>query len=140
MESVQNFILNIRVGVNDLSNIYGLRCDINHTIYDIGVVRKILVDILAVFAKDYVVAGSVWNYFGDEKNTAWADGLKNELALDRLNGFIGKSAIHPSQLPYIFDSLRRQTNFELGFRFKRRCQRFRQNERIEMPFKVGAEN
>ena len=113
LESVQNFILNVRVGVNDLSNIYGLRCDINHTIYDIGVVRKILVDILAVFAKDYVVAGSVWNYFGDEKNTAWADGLKNELALDRLNGFIGKSAIHPSQLPYIFDSLKvSQADFE----------------------------
>ena len=110
LESVQNFILNIRVGVNDLSNI---RCDINHTIYDIGVVRKILVDILAVFAKDYVVAGSVWNYFGNEKNTAWADGLKNELALDRLNGFIGKSAIHPSQLPYIFDSLKvTQADFE----------------------------
>ena len=32
--------------------------------------------------------------------------MKKELNLDRLNGFIGKSAIHPSQLPYIFDSLK----------------------------------
>ncbi len=106
LESVQDFILNIRVGVNDLSNIYGLRWNFNHTVYDIGVVRDILISILKIFSKDYVVAGSVWNYFGDEKNLAWADGLKKELNLDKLNGFIGKSAIHPSQLPYIFDSLK----------------------------------
>lgn len=106
LESVQDYILNIRVGVNDLSNIYGLRRNVHCTIYDIGVVRNILVDILKIFAKDYVVAGSVWNYFANGENTAWAEGLKKELALDRLNGFIGKSAIHPSQLPYIFDSLK----------------------------------
>ena len=106
LESVQDFILNIRVGVNDLSNIYGLRWNFNYTVYDIGVVRDILINILKVFSKDYVVAGSVWNYFGDEKNLAWAEGLKKELNLDKLNGFIGKSAIHPSQLPYIFDSLK----------------------------------
>ena len=35
------------------------------------------------------------------------------MILDRLNGFIGKSAIHPSQLPYIFDSLKvTQTDLE----------------------------
>lgn len=106
LERVKNYVLNIRVGVNDLSNIYGLRHDINCTIYDVGVVRDTLINILKVFAKDYVVAGSVWNYFGNEKNSAWADGLKKELTLDRINGFIGKSAIHPSQLPYIFDSLK----------------------------------
>ncbi|MBO5103947.1 MAG: HpcH/HpaI aldolase/citrate lyase family protein, partial [Ruminococcus sp.] len=33
-------------------------------------------------------------------------GLEKELELDRLNGFIGKTAIHPSQLPVIWDSLR----------------------------------
>lgn len=106
LESVQNFILNIRVGVNDLSNIYGLRHDVNCTVYDVGVVRDTLIHILKIFSKDYVVAGSVWNYFDNENFSAWADGLKKELTLDRINGFIGKSAIHPSQLPYIFDSLK----------------------------------
>ena len=106
LDIIKDYVLNVRVGVNDLSNLYGLRRDIQHTVYDIGVVRDILINILNVFAKDYVVAGSVWNYFDDDKGDAWAEGLKQELTLDRINGFIGKSAIHPSQLPYIFDSLK----------------------------------
>ena len=106
LDIIKDCVLNIRVGVNDLSNIYGLRRDINHTVYDVGVVRDILINILNVFAKDYVVASSVWNYFDDGKSNAWAEGLKQELSLDKVNGFIGKSAIHPSQLPYIFDSLK----------------------------------
>ena len=106
LDGIKDYVLNVRVGVNDLSNLYNLRRNINHTVYDIGVVRDVLVNIINVFAKNYIVAGSVWNYFGNEKNLAWAEGLKNELTLDRLNGFIGKSAIHPSQLPYIFESLK----------------------------------
>lgn len=106
LDIIKDCVLNIRIGVNDLSNLYGLRRDINHTIYDVGVVRDILINILNVFAKDYVVAGSVWNYFDNGKSNAWAEGLKRELSLDKANGFIGKSAIHPSQLPYIFDSLK----------------------------------
>lgn len=106
LDIIEDSVLNIRVGVNDLSNLYGLRRDINHTVYDVGVVRDILINILNVFAKDYVVASSVWNYFDDGKSNAWAEGLKRELSLDKANGFIGKSAIHPSQLPYIFDSLK----------------------------------
>ena len=105
LDDVKEYVLNIRVGVNDLSNLYNLRRNVNCTIYDIGVVRDILIDILNVFAKDYVVAGSVWNYFGKEKG-AWSDGLTRELTQDKINGFIGKSAIHPSQLPYIFESLK----------------------------------
>ena len=106
LDAIKNYVLNIRVGVNDLSSFYGLRRDVKHTVYDVGVVRDILIDILNIFAKDYVVAGSVWNYFFDGENNFWAEGLKKELELDRLNGFIGKSAIHPSQLPYIFESLK----------------------------------
>lgn len=105
LDGVKEHVLNIRVGVNDLSNLYNLRRNVNCTVYDIGIVRDILIDILNVFARDYVVAGSVWNYFGKEKG-AWSDGLIKELTLDKINGFIGKSAIHPSQLPYIFESLK----------------------------------
>ena len=106
LDVVEEYVLNIRVGVNDLGNIYGLRRDIRHTAYDIGIIRDIFVSILNVFAKDYIVASSVWNYFDDGKSKDWIEGLKHELILDRLNGFIGKSAIHPSQLPYIFESLK----------------------------------
>lgn len=106
LDIVQDYVLNIRFGINDLSNLYGLRRGINHTVYDVGVIRDILISIINIFAKDYVVAGSVWNYFDTGKGDAWSEGLKQELILDRLNGFVGKSAIHPSQLPYIFDSLK----------------------------------
>lgn len=106
LDKIENYILNVRVGVNDLSSFYGLRRDVKHTAYDVGVIRDILIDIINIFAKDYVVAGPVWNYFDDGKNNSWSEGLKKELQADRLNGFIGKSAIHPSQLPYIFESLK----------------------------------
>ncbi|MCR5833838.1 MAG: HpcH/HpaI aldolase/citrate lyase family protein [Selenomonadaceae bacterium] len=105
-DEIKQIILNIRVGANDLCNLYGLRRNINQTIYDIGVVRDIFVDIINVFATDYVVAGSVWNYFGGDNDNAWAEGLRRELELDKANGFTGKTAIHPSQLPIIFNSMK----------------------------------
>ena len=98
-------VLNIRVGGNDFCNLYGLRRNVRHSIYDIGVVRDILIDILNVFSEDYVVSGPVWEYYGADENAPWADGLRRELVLDRANGFIGKTAIHPSQLPLIWESL-----------------------------------
>ncbi len=103
LDDSKKIVLNIRVGVNDFCNLYGLRRDVRRTIYDIGIVRDVLTGILNVFAKDYVVAGSVWNFFG---GNFWADGLRREIELDRLNGFIGKSAIHPAQLPIIFDGMK----------------------------------
>lgn len=106
LSRVRDLVLNIRVGVNDFCKIYSLRRNIDQTIYDIGIVRDALIDILNVFAKDFVVSGGVWNYFNGDNGGAWAKGLKRELELDRANGFIGKSAIHPAQLPFIFDSLK----------------------------------
>lgn len=106
LDEIKSIVLNIRVGVNDFCKLYGLRRNINQTIYDIGVVRDVLIDILNVFATDYVVAGSVWNYFNGDNGGAWARGLQRELELDRANGFLGKTAIHPAQLPIIFDSMK----------------------------------
>lgn len=106
LNEIKEYVLNVRVGGNDFSNIYGLRRGINQTIYDIGVIRDILVDIINIFASDYVVSAPVWEYFGNNPDGDWADGLKKELMLDRLNGFVGKTAIHPSQLPIIYDSMK----------------------------------
>ncbi len=106
LDNVNEYVLNVRVGGNDFSNLYGLRRPIYTDIYSVGVIRDILVDILNVFARDYVVSGPVWEYFDDGKSVAWLEGLLRELELDRVNGFIGKTAIHPSQLPYIYDSLK----------------------------------
>lgn len=106
MDSMKKYILNVRVGGNDFLNIYGLRRNVTQNIYQIGIVRNILVDIVSVFSNDYIVSGAVWEYYDNGSDDRWKTGLKAELELDRLNGFIGKTSIHPSQLPLIWDSLR----------------------------------
>ncbi len=106
LDSIHEYILNVRVGGNDFSNMYGLRRSETQNIYQIGVIRDILVNIINVFATDYVVSGPVWEYFGADDSKPWAEGLRKEIELDQLNGFIGKTAIHPSQLPIIYESLK----------------------------------
>ena len=106
LDTIKDYVLNVRVGGNDFCNLYGLRRAASQTIYDIGVIRDIFVDIINIFASDYVVSGPVWEYFGAECDGVWDKGLARELELDRINGFIGKTAIHPSQLPIIYESLK----------------------------------
>ncbi len=104
-DGMKEQILNIRVGGADLCNLYGLRREETQSIYEAGAVRDILADIINVFAPEYVVSGAVWEYFGTDPQASWAAGLQREIALDRLNGFIGKTAIHPAQLPFIYRGL-----------------------------------
>lgn len=107
LNSIKPYVLNIRVGGNDLCNMYGIRRSVNRSIYDCGIVRDILVNIANVFALDYIVSGPVWEYFCcNNSDKQWEKGLRNEIELDMLNGFFGKTAIHPSQLPVIFDELK----------------------------------
>lgn len=98
LDSIRQWILNIRVGGNDFCNVLGLRRNKHQTIYDIGVIQNVLMDILTVFGREYVVSGPVWEYFDNGMDQAWLNGLRKELELDLLNGFIGKTAVHPSQL------------------------------------------
>ena len=98
-------ILNIRVGASDFCNIFGMRRKMAQTIYDIRVVADCFTDIINFFGTNYVVAGPVWEYFDSEGNEGmWQRGLEFELSLDKLNGFFGKTAIHPVQLPVIAKS------------------------------------
>ena len=106
LDTIQEYVLNVRVGGNDFCNLYGLRRSVNQSIYDIGVIRDIFVDIINIFSSDYVVSGPVWEYFGMERDGKWDVGLERELVLDQLNGFIGKTAIHPTQLPMIYESMK----------------------------------
>lgn len=126
VDEYKELMLNIRVGATDFSSIFGARRDINYTIYDIMTVREILCDILNVFTRDndYTVSGPVWEYFRINKKMKFAeklpeidikesllkrqsivndavDGLMRELILDKANGFVGKTIIHPSHINYV---------------------------------------
>ena len=106
VDAQEELVLNIRVGANDLCNLYGLRRGIGQTVYELPVIRDILVDILNVFSTDHVVSGPVWEYYSEDPESAAVQGLKRELRMDRAAGFQGKTCIHPSQLPYVFESMK----------------------------------
>jgi citrate lyase beta subunit len=100
----KKYILNIRIGGNDLCHIFGVRLGAGQTIYDIGTIRDVLSDAINYFGSEFVLSAPTSNYFADgtETNGAqWKDGIAKEIKLDIVNGFIGKSAIHPSQIPII---------------------------------------
>jgi citrate lyase beta subunit len=119
-------VLNVRVGGTDFSSFFGVRRDINTSIYNIAVVRDCLADILNYFNRSqdgYVVSAPVWEYFlaykkadiaqlveGDTHQALFKrsqiineaiDGLIREVVMDRANGFVGKTIIHPSHLRFV---------------------------------------
>lgn len=104
IDGIKEYTLCVRVGGNDFCRHYGLRRHADETIYEIEVLKHMLSDILTTFAHDYVVSGPVWEYFSGQDNQ-WAAGLKKELQYDQLNGFIGKTVIHPKQIPMVNESL-----------------------------------
>ncbi len=75
----------------------------DRTIYDLRPVADILIDIVTTFGDRYVVSGPVWEYYSGE---GWDTGLRRELEMDLLNGFIGKTVIHPNQIPVVNEMLR----------------------------------
>lgn len=105
IDEMSDYVLNVRVGGNDLCKEFGIRRHYDETIYEILAVSHVLSDIVTVFSRDYVVSGPVWEYFNSEHGE-WKMGLRNELKYDRLNGFIGKTVIHPKQISVVNDSLK----------------------------------
>lgn len=125
LDKYKELVLNIRVGGTDFSSCFGVRRGIDYTIYDILTVRDCLLDILNFFSRnnDYTISGPVWEYFRVDKDMKFAeipqynihesllsrvaiindatDGLLRELILDKANGFIGKTIIHPTHLKYV---------------------------------------
>lgn len=101
LDTVEEYILNIRVGGNDLCKMFGFRRHNNESIHNIKPVASIFTDIVTVFGTDYVISGPVWEYFNGEN---WDTGLKQELKEDILCGFIGKTVIHPNQIEVVHNA------------------------------------
>lgn len=125
LDKYRKLVLNVRVGGTDFSSCFGVRRGINYTIYDVMTVRDCLKDILNIFTRDndYTLSGPVWEYFRASKDMRWkdlpdfdftetlikreaivndaVDGLLRELILDKANGFIGKTVIHPTHVNFV---------------------------------------
>lgn len=125
LEPYKELILNIRVGGTDMSSLFGVRRGINSTVFDIMTVRDALSDVLNAFNRynDYCVSAAVWEYFraykdddiddvikrnfhnalikGQDIVNPAIDGLLKEVMLDRANGFVGKTIIHPTHAKFV---------------------------------------
>ncbi|MDP9675889.1 citrate lyase beta subunit [Paenibacillus jamilae] len=128
LDEVQEYVLNVRIGATDFSSLYGLRRSPDITIYEIAVIRDCIADIINLFGRvdsDYVVSGPVWEYFSHRERifkpqlrvspfedafgkpgrylrmdfiSDAVDGLIREVMMDKENGIIGKTIIHPSHI------------------------------------------
>lgn len=119
-------VLAVRIGATDMSAAYGLRRPPDLTIYDIQPVAGVICDVVNILGRadgtGYVVTGPVWEYFSAGERmfkpqlrqspfeaqraaplrqrliTSDLDGLIREVHLDKANGLIGKTVIHPSHV------------------------------------------
>ena len=125
LDKYKDIILQVRVGATDFSSCFGVRRGVDYSIYDIMTVREILADIVNIFGRsnDYVISGPVWEYFRASKRMMFEslpsdhiedcllkripivnheiDGLLREVILDKANGFVGRTVIHPSHIKYV---------------------------------------
>ena len=103
-DEYKDIILNIRIGSTDFSSLFGIRRNIDTAIYDVAVIRDCIEDIVNIFARvenQYVLSGSVWEYYTTNSRDIMAkalQGLIREVTLDKQNALIGKTIIHPSQI------------------------------------------
>ena len=98
LSHVEDLVLNIRVGGNDLCHMFGFRRHCDESIHRIRPVADIFSDIITVYGMDYVVSGPVWEYYSGYN---WENGLIQELKDDKLCGFTGKTVIHPYQISVV---------------------------------------
>jgi len=131
LEKHREQVLAVRLGVTDLSSAYGLRRPPDLTAYDVQLVASVIGDVVNVLGRadgtGYTVTGPVWEYFPVQerkfkpqlRSTPFAgteppteevrrkliahdlDGLIREIELDRANGLLGKTCIHPSHVPVV---------------------------------------
>ncbi|MFI6056703.1 HpcH/HpaI aldolase/citrate lyase family protein [Streptomyces sp. NPDC051286] len=119
-------VLALRLGVTDFCSAYGLRRAPDMTAYDVQLVAAVIADVVNVLGRSdgtgFTITGPVWEYFrlqermfkpqlrrspflegrAEELRTTLIehdlDGLLREIELDRANGLLGKTCIHPSHV------------------------------------------
>ncbi|MCL7377177.1 HpcH/HpaI aldolase/citrate lyase family protein [Streptomyces sp. 35G-GA-8] len=127
VDKYRDRVLALRLGVTDFCAAYGLRRSPDMTAYDVRIVAGVIADVVNVLGRadgsGFTITGPVWEYFrlqermfkpqlrrspflegrAEELRTALIehdlDGLLREIELDRANGLLGKTCIHPSHVP-----------------------------------------
>ncbi|GAA2388226.1 HpcH/HpaI aldolase/citrate lyase family protein [Streptomyces glaucosporus] len=125
VDKYRDRVLALRLGVTDFCSAYGLRRSPEMTAYDVHIVASVIADVVNVLGRadgtGFTVTGPVWEYFRLQERmfkpqlrrspfTGRAeelratliehdmDGLLREIELDRANGLMGKTCIHPSHV------------------------------------------
>ncbi|MDF6021385.1 HpcH/HpaI aldolase/citrate lyase family protein [Streptomyces sp. JH34] len=125
VDKYRDRILALRLGVTDFCSAYGLRRAPDMTAYDVQIVGAVIGDVVNVLGRadgtGFTITGPVWEYFrlqermfkpqlrrspfmgrAEELRTTLIehdlDGLLREIELDRANGLLGKTCIHPSHV------------------------------------------
>ena len=126
LDEHREVVLAVRIGASDLSAAYGIRRGRDLTVYDVRLVCEVISDVVNVLGRadgtGHVVTGPVWEYFEgsdrlfkpqlrqtpftehdapalrEELLVRDLDGLIREVVLDKANGLIGKTVIHPSHV------------------------------------------
>ena len=125
LDEFHDLVLQVRVGGTDFSSVFGVRRGVDYSLYDIMTVRECLCDILNVCGRNnaYVISGPVWEYFRAPKELKFEelpshgledylmrrkmlvnneiDGLLREVILDKANGFVGRTVIHPTHVKFV---------------------------------------
>ncbi|KAF5997488.1 MULTISPECIES: HpcH/HpaI aldolase/citrate lyase family protein [Streptomyces] len=129
VDKYRDRVLALRLGVTDFCSAYGLRRAPDMTAYDVQIVASVIADVVNMLGRSdgtgFTVTGPVWEYFrvqermfkpqlrrspfqeGEVEELRQAliehdlDGLLREIALDRANGLLGKTCIHPSHVPAV---------------------------------------
>ena len=96
-------IPNILLGTNDMCSYYKIRRNSYQSIWDISFIHNAIADIVAELGEDYIINGSIWEFFDGEH---WREGLLHEFELDQLNGLVGKACIHPNQVKEIHEAMK----------------------------------
>ncbi|MEV6198812.1 HpcH/HpaI aldolase/citrate lyase family protein [Streptomyces sp. NPDC051771] len=125
-DKYRDHVLALRLGVTDFCSAYGLRRSPDMTAYDVKVVAHVIADVVNVLGRadgtGFTITGPVWEYFrpgermfkpqlrrspflegrAEDLRTALIehdmDGLLREIELDRANGLLGKTCIHPTHV------------------------------------------
>lgn len=94
-------ILSIRIGVTDLLGLFSVRRNKVLTIYDNVVYNKFVSDVLSLVGNmDMPISGGVSEFYNMKDSKILSNYIK-EIKIDKLNGFIGKTIIHPMQLKVV---------------------------------------